>query len=79
MKLEFDVTTAEYKAAHDLIAYALRPQAVRDDPESAPLMRFFDKLAASRERALCADCGMRRVYARGRCERCYRENRRRAS
>lgn len=79
MKLELDVTIAEYKAAHDLIAYALRPRAVRDDPESAALMGFFDKLAESRRKAMCMDCGMKRVYARGLCERCYRSQKRRAS
>lgn len=79
MKLELDVTIEEYRAAHDLIAYALRPAAVHEDPESAPLRRFFDKLAESRRRAVCVDCGMRRVYARGRCERCYRQKRRKAS
>lgn len=78
MRIILDVTPGEYRAAHDLMAYALR-RALRDDPDTADLRSFFDKYAESRKQVICRDCKTRRVYAVGKCKACYRESRSKAS
>lgn len=78
MRIVIDVTPGEYRAAHDLMAYVLR-RVPEDDQDSADLRAFFRKLARSKNKILCPECRLRRVYARGKCEPCYREAKRKAS
>lgn len=75
MRIVLDLTPQEYRAAHDAIAYLLRPKAVREDPDSANLRSFFDKFAEDRPLALCGECGRRIIYAKGKCKRCWRRER----
>ncbi len=78
MRVVLDLTPSEYRAAHDLIAYALR-RAIHDDPEVAALRGFYAKLLESRDKMLCNKCELRRVYVGGRCQACYRAEKRKAS
>lgn len=78
MRVVLDLTPSEYRAAHDLMAYALR-RARPDDPDTASLRSFFDKYRASNGKALCEKCRVRIVYARGKCEPCYRASLTRAA
>lgn len=74
--LRMRVTPQEYRAAHDLIAFALRPRALDDDPDVRPLVSFFRKLKQQQSEALCEACEERVIYAKGRCRRCYQRQRR---
>ena len=78
MRIILDVTPDEYRAAHDLMSYALR-RALVGDPETADLRSFFRKYAASRDKVLCKNCKQRKVYATGLCQACYRAEKRKAS
>jgi hypothetical protein len=75
VRIILDLTPGEYRAAHDLVGYALR-RALEDDPDTDDLRSFFHKFAESRGKALCKECKSRRVYARGRCQACWRSERR---
>lgn len=78
MELNMNVSIGAYKAAYDTLAYILRPKAVQNDPDADDLRAFFDEMVKARRRAICTVCEMRRVYAQGKCERCYRQLRRKA-
>lgn len=78
MRVVLDLTPGEYRAAHDLIGYALN-RSLEDDPDVDELRSFYRKLLASKDRVLCSDCRQRRVYVGGRCQACYRAQKRKAS
>lgn len=78
MRVVLDLTPSEYRAGHDLIAFVLR-RAGTGDPDLDDLRSFFFKLEESSSKALCKECRLRRVYASGKCEPCYREAKRKAS
>lgn len=69
---------AELRAAYELIRSTLAPKAVRLDPDSLPLRTLAAKLQKQASRAFCKECGKPSVYAKGKCEACYRSERRKA-
>jgi hypothetical protein len=77
MKIELEVTTQEYRAVHDLLAYVLRPRALQDDPDTRPLRSFLGKWKQMRGDAMCSGCDRSIIYAKGLCRRCYMRERRR--
>jgi hypothetical protein len=76
IELRMRVTPEQYRAAHDLIAYALRPHARDDDPDVRPLKGFFQELKRQQGPVLCGECEGRIVYAKGLCRGCYQRQRR---
>lgn len=76
MELNMRVTAEQYRAAHDLIAFALRPRALDDDPDVRALQGFFRELKRQQGEALCSGCEQRIVYAKGLCRGCYQRQRR---
>lgn len=76
MKVEMEVTTQEYRAVHDLLAYVLRPRALDDDPDTRPLRTFLGKWKRMRDDAICDKCDRSVIYAKGLCRSCYMKKRR---
>lgn len=76
MEITMRVTPEQYRAAHDLIAYALRPRFLDDDPDVRPLRGFFDELKRHDKEALCTGCKEKVIYAKGLCRGCYQRQRR---
>lgn len=69
-------TDDELRVLHGLVRSTLLPKAVRLDPDSKPLQSVLEKLQKQANRAFCDDCGDPEVYAKGRCEPCYRRQHR---
>lgn len=72
------LTDAELRAVYELIRSTLAPRAVRLDPDSLPLRTAAVKIQKQANRAFCKGCGKPSVYSKGKCEACYRAERRKA-
>lgn len=71
-------TDAELRAVYGLLRSTLMAATVRLDPDSLPLRTAAKKLQKQAARAFCGECGAKAVYAKGKCEPCYRAERRKA-